>query len=152
MQQNIMNSNNTNLFFKETKDLDYDQLVELFFAVHFLRFPEKRADYRTAIEKAFRNSQYVISVYDKAKLVGVARLLTDEVLFATVWNMIIKPEYQKHGIGKQILEKCLSKYPNLHFFLIADDDVVGFYEKTGFKLHKYGMYLEKGRKVCIVYN
>jgi ribosomal protein S18 acetylase RimI-like enzyme len=91
-------------------------------------------------------------VFDGNDLVGFVRVLTDETLFATVWNMIVKPEYQKHGIGKMLMDKCLEKYPTVHFFLMADDDVVGFYEKSGFKLHKYGMYLEKGRKVCVIYN
>jgi len=141
-----------NFIVKETKDLDYEKVVDLFFAVHFLRFPEKRETYKQAIEKAFRNSQYIVSVFDGDELIGFVRVLTDETLFATVWNMIVKPEYQKHGIGKILIDKCLEKYPNVHFFLIADDNVVGFYEKSGFKLHKYGMYLEKGREVCIIYN
>lgn len=132
--------------------MDYEKVVDLFFAVHFLRFPEKRETYKQAIKHAFRNSQYVVSAYNGEELIGFARLLTDEVLFATVWNMIVKPEYQNKGIGKMLLDKCLNKYPNLHFFLIADEKVTGFYEKLGFKLHKHGMYFEKGRQVCIIYN
>jgi ribosomal protein S18 acetylase RimI-like enzyme len=140
------------IFLKETMELDYEKVVDLFFSVNFLHHPEKRKEYKEAIEKAFRNSQYVVAAYDVEKLVGFARVLTDKVLFATIWNMIIAPEYQKKGIGKMLLEKCLDKYPTLHYFLVADDDVVGFYQKSGFKLHQYGMYLEKGRQVCVIYN
>jgi len=138
--------------YSETKDLDYEKVIDIFFSVGFLKNPDKRLIYRQAIEKAFHNSQYVVSVYDKKMLIGFARIITDEVLFATIWNMVVMPKYQKQGIGKKILDKCLNQYPNLHFFLIADDEVVGFYEKSGFKLHKYGMYLEKGRQVCVIYN
>lgn len=141
-----------NITLMETKELDYEYVVDLFFSVRFLRHPEKRREYKKAIEQAFRNSQYVVGAFDGEKMVGCVRVLTDRTLFATIWNMIVLPEYQKKGIGKMLLEKCLNTYPKLHFFLIADDDVVGFYEKTGFKLHKYGMYLEKGREVCVIYN
>jgi len=136
----------------ETKEIDYEKVVDLFFEVGFLRFPKKRNIYKDAIQKAFNNSQYVVAAFLNKELIGFVRVLTDEALFATLWNMIVKPKYQKKGIGKLLIEKCLDKYPNLHFFLIADDDVVDFYKKSGFKIHPHGMYLEKGRKVCILYN
>ena len=136
----------------ENNKLDYEKVVDLFFEVGFLRFPDKREKYKEAIKKAFKNSQYVLGAYIKDELIGFARVLTDEVLFATIWNMIVKPKYQKKGVGKLLLEKCLNKYSNLHFFLIADEDVIDFYKKSGFKIHPHGMYLEKGKKVCILYN
>jgi ribosomal protein S18 acetylase RimI-like enzyme len=138
--------------FKNTKDLDFEKVIDIFFSVYFLRFPEKRELYKTSIQKAFQNSQYVVSAYEDNELIGFVRVLTDESIFATIRNMIVDPKYQKIGIGKQLIRKCLSHYPNLHFFLFADDDVTGFYEKIGFKIHKYGMFLEYGRKVCIIYN
>jgi ribosomal protein S18 acetylase RimI-like enzyme len=140
-----------NVTLKETKDLDFDRVVDLFYEVHFLSSPEKRGIYTSAIKQAFLNSQYVVGAYVNDKLVGFVRVLTDESLFATIWNMIVDPKYQNMGIGEKLISKCLSHYPNLHFFLFADDDTQGFYEKTGFTLHKHGMFLEKGREVCVIY-
>ncbi|MFC1647187.1 GNAT family N-acetyltransferase [Patescibacteria group bacterium] len=141
-----------NLIFKETNDLDYDAVVDIFFEVGFLKNKDKKLVYKRAIEKAFRNSQYVISIWNGVEMIGFARVLTDKSLFATIWNMIVVPRYQKKGIGKKLLKKCLDKYPGLHHFLIADHDVVEFYKKMGFNLHPHGMFLEKGKKVCIIYN
>lgn len=135
----------------ETQDLDYTQVVDIFYSIGFLKKLEKRKIYQTAIEKAFRNSQFVVAAFDGNQLIGFGRVVTDTALFATIWNMIVRPDYQKQGIGKMIIQKCLEHYPDLQFFLIADQNVVGFYEKNGFKLHPYAMYLEKGRKVCIIY-
>jgi len=140
------------IVYKETKDLNYDEIVDIFYSIKFLKYPNKREIYKKAIEKAFRNSQYVIAAYEKKKLVGFARVLTDESLFATIWNLIVRPRYQTQGIGQNLFKKCLDKYPLLHFFTFADKEVFKFYEKLGFKLHSHGMYLEKGRKVCIIYN
>jgi len=140
------------IVFQESKNLDFDKVVDLFYSVRFLRYPKKRDEYKAAISKAFKNSQYVVSAYIGEELVGLVRVLTDESLFATVWNMVVSPKHRNLNIGKKLIHKCLSRYPDLHFFLFADDDVQGFFEKTGFKTHKHGMYLEHGRKVCILYN
>jgi len=138
--------------YKETKDLDYEKVVDIFYSVNFLKHPDKRGIYKEAIERAFRNSQYVVAAYHSEKLIGFVRVLTDKSLFATVWNLIIVPGYQINGIGKVLVQKCLDKYPNIHFYAIADEAVYKFYEKLGFKLHSHGMYLEKGKKVCVIFN
>lgn len=140
-----------NIILKEIKDLDYEKVVDIFFEVKFLRFPGKRNEYKIAIEKAFKNSQLVVSAWDENKLVGFARVVTDNSLFATIWNMMIKPEYQKKGLGKMLIKKCLTNYPNLHFFLLSGENSVNFYKKMGFDIHQYGMYLKEGPKRCVIY-
>ncbi|MCL4374710.1 GNAT family N-acetyltransferase [Patescibacteria group bacterium] len=140
------------IIYKETKDLDYERVVDIFYSVKFLKHPHKRKIYKRAIEKAFRNSQYVVAAYDNDKLIAFVRVLTDKSLFATIWNLIVSPDYQIKGIGQTLVRRCLDKYPKLHFFTIADKSVYKFYEKMGFKIHSHGMYLEKGRKVCLIYN
>jgi len=136
--------------FKQTKNLDFDKVIDIFFEAGCLKHQSKREIYKKAIKKAFLNSDYVISAWDKEELVGFTRIITDKSLFGTIWNLIVKPEYQVKGIGKKLMQKCLNKYPKLHFFIIADKKVVKFYEKLGFKLHDYGMYLEKGKQVCAI--
>jgi ribosomal protein S18 acetylase RimI-like enzyme len=138
--------------FKQTKSLDFDKVIDIFFEAGFLKHQNKREIYKKAIKKAFLNSDYVVSAWDKEKLIGFSRIITDKSLFAPIWNLIVKPEYQGKGIRKSLMQKCLNKYPKLHFFIIADKKVVKFYEKLGFKLHPYGMYLEKGKQVCVIYN
>jgi len=140
------------IHFKENKKLNFDKVVGIFFKVGFLKRKNKKEKYKKAIKRAFLNSDYVVSAWDKDKLIGFARVLTDKSLFATIWNMIVRPKYQNKGVGKKLMQKCLDKYPKCHFFLIADEKVSGFYKKAGFNLHPHGMYLEKGKKVCAIYN
>lgn len=141
-----------NIIFKETKDLDYEQVVDIFYSVKFLRYPEKRKIYKETIEKAFHNSQYVASAWDNNRLIGFLRVLTDGSIFAAIWNLIVAPGYQKKGIGQSLVKKCLDKYPSLCFFIIADKETSEFYQKLGFKLPKQGVYLYKGKEVCVIYN
>jgi len=141
-----------NISLKETKDLDYEKVVKIFYEVQFLKPPEKREVYKEAIEKAFRNSQLVVSAWDDDELIGFVRVLTDEMLFATIWNMMIKPSHQKKGVGTMLIQKCLDTYPHLHFFLFAGEHCTDFYKKMGFNTHRFGMCLKDGKKRCIVYN
>lgn len=138
--------------FKQTKNLPYDKVVDIFFSVGFLKHQSKRKEYRKAIETAFQNSQFVMSVWDDDVLVGFVRVVTDEALFSTIWNLIVHPKYQNRGLGKQLIQKCLEKYPDFYTFLIADEELVNFYNKLGFKVHQYGMYSEEGKKKCVIYN
>lgn len=139
------------LIFKSTKDLDYEKVVDIFYEVEFLKYPEKRTTYKTAIEKAFRNSQLVISAWDSDTLMGFARVLTDDSLFAMIWNLIVKPDYQNNGIGKKLIQKCLDSYPNFHFFLFSGGKSADFFKKKGFDIHQYGMYLKDGINRCVIY-
>jgi GNAT superfamily N-acetyltransferase len=58
---------------------------------------------------AVANSQFVIAAYDDEKLVGFGRIVTDGVLHAMIYDMIVHPGYQNHGIGTQILRSLVMK-------------------------------------------
>jgi len=70
------------------------------------------AEYRAApedLERANRNSWYVVSAYDGGKLVAFGRIVSDGVLHAMVYDMIVRPEYQRAGAGSQVLSMLLAR-------------------------------------------
>ena len=80
-------------------------------------------------------SYYNVSVYDEGKLIGFGRVISDGILHAMIYEMIIYPEYQGKGIGKEILsmlvEKC--KTNNIRDIqLFCAKGKRKFYEKYGF--------------------
>ena len=85
--------------------------------------------------QALHSSWYVLSAYEAEKLVGLGRLVSDGVLHATVYELIVLPEYQGQGIGGQILEKLVKKCKDsgirdIQLFCAAGKRE--FYEKRGF--------------------
>ena len=93
-------------------------------------------------------SQFVFSVWDSERLVGFGRIMEDGVM-CMFYDIGVHPEYQKKGIGKQIMNKLIDqvkdkKYASIGLFAWAKNpENIPFYEKFGFKQVKTGMELEK---------
>lgn len=49
----------------------------------------------------FINSTLVISAWDKERLVGAVRVLSDKVIRSVIYDLVVDPEYQGKGIGKE---------------------------------------------------
>lgn len=61
------------------------------------------------LHSAICSSWYVVSAYAGNKLVGYGRTISDGYLHAFIADLIILPEYQGCGIGKEILRKLVDK-------------------------------------------
>jgi GNAT superfamily N-acetyltransferase len=104
------------------------------------------------LERANRNSWLVVSAYDDSKLVGFGRVVTDFVLHAMIFDMIVLPNYQGRGIGTMILmrlvKRCLEQgIRDIQLFCAKGQ--TAFYEKNGFEARSDdapGMQLKKDKK------
>ena len=61
------------------------------------------------LEKANDGSAFVLAAYDNGTLVGFGRVVSDMVLHAMVYDMIVLPEYQGRGIGSSILNALVQR-------------------------------------------
>jgi GNAT superfamily N-acetyltransferase len=87
------------------------------------------------LEKALRNSWLTVAAYEGDVLVGFGRVVSDLVLHAMIYDMIILPAYQGKGIGTLILRRLVDR---CHEYGINDIQLFcakgkrQFYEKNGF--------------------
>lgn len=84
---------------------------------------------------SIKDSYYCVCAYDGNKLVGFGRFVSDGILHAIIYEMIVFPEYQGKNIGSQILKmlvnKCLElKIRDIQLFCAKGKR--NFYEKHGF--------------------
>lgn len=117
------------LRFSESKDIDVDKLIDLY---QFGWWSNQRK--KPDVKKMLDHTPMVISVWDGDLLVGFTRLLTDCTYRATIWDVIVRPEYQSQGIGRKIMEYILT-HPRLKtvtFFWLSTRDKHAFYEQFGF--------------------
>jgi ribosomal protein S18 acetylase RimI-like enzyme len=85
------------------------------------------------IRRAFENSTTVCFVWDGGRLIGCARALSDLEYHATIYDVAIHPEYQRRGIGSELMREMLSRLPVWRVLLVADGDAARFYGRLGFK-------------------
>ena len=80
-----------------------------------------------------------------ADLVGVARLLDDGGLHATLWDLIVRPDHQRQGIGRRLAEAALARCTDRRLVaLVSTPAAVAFFASLGFVPESHGhvaMYL-----------
>lgn len=85
---------------------------------------------------ALKNSWYTISVFDNDLLIGFGRIICDGVAHALILDCIIHPDEQGKGIGKEVMNKLVSKskkHKIRDIQLFSAKNKAGFYEKLGFE-------------------
>lgn len=94
------------------------------------------------IARALRNSVSVVSAWDKDVMVGFARATGDQVFNATIWDVAVRPAYQKRGVGRMLMAallKDLDTYQIPLITLYADPGTDGFYKRFGFATDPSGV-------------
>jgi GNAT superfamily N-acetyltransferase len=118
----------TTIHYRETHDLPFDQVIELYQALHW-----SSARKGATLMRALANSHSLISAWDGDKLVGLGNAISDGYLVVYYPHLLVLPEYQGHGIGREIVRRMQEKYRGLHQqSLIADGGAIEFYKKCGF--------------------
>jgi GNAT superfamily N-acetyltransferase len=87
------------------------------------------------LEKTNKNSWLVISAYEENKLVGFGRVVTDFVLHAMIYDMIVLPDHQGRGIGTMILKAIVKRCKEQgirDIQLFCAKGKRAFYERNGF--------------------
>lgn len=80
-------------------------------------------------------SWHVVSAWEGDRLVGFGRLLSDGVLYAVVFDMIVAPERQGRGIGSEILRRLLARCDEAGIrdvLLFSARGKAGFYRRFDF--------------------
>jgi predicted N-acetyltransferase YhbS len=113
-------------------DLDVDQVIELY---EKSTLGERRpTDSREIFQDMIRNADLVITAWDNNKLVGISRSLTDFSYVAYLADLAVHEEYQKQGIGKELIRKTKENLKESCFItLLAAPLADEYYGKLGFE-------------------
>lgn len=120
-----------NIEYKEQKDLPCDELYKLFLAIGWANEENTTEEMLKNFNIGSLNSTFVFSAWDKERLVGCVRVLTDLYFRSFILDLAVVPEYQNKGIGKELVRRCREKAPNSEW-LVQTDKAKRFYEKIGF--------------------
>jgi GNAT superfamily N-acetyltransferase len=84
-------------------------------------------------KKAFLSSFLVVFLFDREKLVGFGRAISDGAYQAAVYDVVVVPDCQKQGFGRLIMERILQNIANCNTILYANPGREPFYGKLGFR-------------------
>jgi len=115
------------LSFQFTQDgIDWAELEALFKAA------EMGGRVGDKLRRAFENSQVVCFLRQEGRLVGASRALTDWEYHAVIYDVVVHPEFQGQGIGRQMMELLIGRLPVWRIMLVCEEERAGFYRKLGF--------------------
>lgn len=100
------------------------------------------------VQRMLNNSDLIFGMCEaeSQNLVAFARILTDRVYRAMIFDVIVGANYRDRGLGAILIERILS-HPELsqveciHLFCLPD--VIPFYEKFGFVLAEPSLLVRK---------
>lgn len=114
------------------------QLLELFNKTAFWAKDRCSQDWQIALA----NSKPIVTAWDSAgsqapsdRLIGFARATSDGIFRATIWDVVIHPDYQGAGLGRKLVESVLM-HPHVdrveRVYLMTTHQQK-FYERIGFE-------------------
>ena len=90
-----------------------------------------------AMEQMFLHGNTYVGAYDGAKLVGIARVMTDFVYTSYLSDLAVDEQYQRLGIGKQLINEVQQAIPKAKIILLAAPAAEGYYPKIGMQHHAH---------------
>lgn len=91
------------LTFHDGKEgVDPSEVVSLYEFAYWAR--SRRVE---EVARMLQNTSMVFSVRDGGVLVAFARALTDFCFRASIWDFVVRPEYQGIGLGRRFMEYIL---------------------------------------------
>ena len=106
-------------------------LVALYSSVGWTNYTNKPA----MLEEAVKASLWQLSVYDEKELIAYIRIVGDGHSVLLVQDLLVRPDYQRQGIGKKLLEKALETFPHVYQRLLVterSEKNLAFYQSLGF--------------------
>jgi ribosomal protein S18 acetylase RimI-like enzyme len=131
---------NGRIFFSTDRDIDLYELEDLCSAVGWSRRPLRK------VKKAIQYSFLVVSMWEMRgrhrRLIGFARATSDHAFNATIWDVVVHPDFQGQGMGKGMMKYMVRKLRSediSNITLFADPHVVDFYHHLGFIVDPEGI-------------
>lgn len=87
------------------------------------------------LSRAFAASLDCYAAFHGEMLVGLVRLVGDGESVVLIQDILVRPEYRRRGIGRQLIARVLLQYRRVRQIHVMTDDLpdtVGFYKAVGF--------------------
>ena len=119
------------MIIRELTAFDLDTILNLYSSVGWTNY----TDNPEMVKKAYENSLLTLGAYDSDQLVGVIRTVGDGFSIVFVQDILVFPEYQRKGIGTQLLREVIERFSTAYQMMLMTDNTpktISFYQSLGF--------------------
>ncbi len=88
-----------------------------------------------------KHGNLIIVARDEGKIVGVSRSLTDFAYCTYLSDLAVDTNYQKEGIGKELIKRTKLAAPEAKIILLAAPDAIPYYPKIGMTQYEFCYFL-----------
>jgi ribosomal protein S18 acetylase RimI-like enzyme len=128
--------------YKETQDISPEDVSSVF------EQSEIKRPYHDLerLERMIRHANLIITAWAGDKMVGIARALTDYSYCCYLSDLAVDKNYQKHGIGKELIRRVQEKIgEEAALILIAAPSAVDYYPKIGFTRNERAYFIPRSK-------
>ncbi|WP_461023562.1 GNAT family N-acetyltransferase [Thalassiella azotivora] len=111
--------------------LGQDELLRLYSSVGWGGYTADPATLGSAV----RNSAYLVAARDDGRLVGLARVVSDDATVCYLQDLLVDPTHQRRGVGRRLVQAVVDRYAHVRQKVLLTDDEPGqhaFYEALGY--------------------
>ncbi|WP_100405573.1 GNAT family N-acetyltransferase [Bacillus solitudinis] len=98
------------------------------------------------LKRMIDNADIIITAWDRDKLVGIARAITDYTYACYLSDLAVKKEYQNKGIGKELIKLVKKDIgEEVALLLLSAPSAMDYYPKIGFEPIDNGFKISRKR-------
>ena len=128
--------------YRTGNDLDLDAAIELY--VDSTLGERRPVADRSRMQRMLEHANLVITAWDGARMVGIARSLTDFVYATYLSDLAVRKSYQRTGIGRELVRLTRDAAPRAMLILLAAPAAEKYYPHIGFEHHPQAWILRGG--------
>ena len=114
------------------KDIELQALVALYDSVGWTAYTKDPE----ILGAMVRCSTFVQSCWDEGQLVGLVRVISDDLSIMYLQDILVHPDFHRRGIGRALMERCLERFEHVRQKVLLTDnrpEQNAFYESLGFR-------------------
>lgn len=94
------------------------------------------------LDLMLKNANLIVTARVEGKIIGVSRAITDFAFCTYLSDLAVDENYQKKGIGKELIRRTKLAAPRAKLILLSAPKAVDYYPRIGMKHHPHCYYID----------
>ena len=94
-----------------------------------------------------KNANLIVTARAEGKIIGVSRAITDFAFCTYLSDLAVDENYQKKGIGKELIRQTKLAAPKAKLILLSAPKAVKYYPRIGMKHHPHCYFIDSVEEI-----